>query len=213
VEVEAGVPGEILGRLFPEEEALIVRAVEKRRREFRAGRILARRALARLGVPEAPILAKERRPIWPEGIVGSISHADGCCAAAVARRGRILGVGLDVEVDRAVTERILARIAMPEEREWMNSRDEPRRWGTVLFSAKEAFYKSLAGVHEGWVGFHDVRVEVDDAGTFRVTPIAAAVRSVLAGRTLEGRWRASDRWVLAGAIYGAGPVIPGVDNP
>jgi 4'-phosphopantetheinyl transferase EntD len=196
VEVDAGVPAEIHGRLFPEEEALIVRAVEKRRSEFRAGRILARSALARLGVTPAPILAKERRPIWPEGIVGSISHADGCCAVAVARRGPILGVGLDVEVEGAVTERIFARIATPEEREWMR-RGEPRRWATVIFSAKEAFYKSLAAVHEEWVGFHDVRVEVDDAGTFRVVPIAEAVRSVVAGRRPAGKWCITDRRVFA----------------
>jgi 4'-phosphopantetheinyl transferase EntD len=200
VEVEAGVPGETFGRLFPEEEALIARAVEKRRREFRSGRILARRALARLGVAEAPILAKERRPLWPEGIVGSISHADGCCAVAAARRGRIEGVGLDVEVDGAVTQKILARIATPEELHRVGSCAGSARAGTVIFSAKEAFYKSLAAVHEDWIGFHDVRIEVGDDGTFRVVPIAAAVRSVLAGRRLEGRWCASDRWVFAGAV-------------
>ncbi|MGQ0722523.1 MAG: 4'-phosphopantetheinyl transferase family protein [Candidatus Eiseniibacteriota bacterium] len=197
VEVDAGVPAGILGRLFPEEEALIARAVEKRRSEFRAGRILARRALSRLGVAEVPILAKERRPLWPEGIVGSISHADGCCAVAVARRGPILGVGLDVEVEGAVTERIFARIATPEEREWIHGRDEPRRWGTVIFSAKEAFYKSLAAVHETWVGFHDVRVEVQDAGTFRVTPIRESVRAAVAGRGLSGRWCVTGRRVFA----------------
>jgi 4'-phosphopantetheinyl transferase-like protein len=37
--------------LFPEEEAVISRAVEKRRREFRTVRHCARRALTELGLP------------------------------------------------------------------------------------------------------------------------------------------------------------------
>lgn len=56
-------------RLFPAEEAVISRAVEKRRREFSTVRDCARRALARLDVPAAPILPGERghragRPGW-----------------------------------------------------------------------------------------------------------------------------------------------------
>ncbi|MGW0200337.1 4'-phosphopantetheinyl transferase, partial [Nonomuraea sp. NPDC003201] len=46
--------------LFPEEEAFIARAVDKRRREFTTARHCARRALDRLGLPAAPILPGER---------------------------------------------------------------------------------------------------------------------------------------------------------
>jgi 4'-phosphopantetheinyl transferase EntD len=199
VEVEGGRAEEVEGRLFPEEEALIARAVEKRRREFRAGRVLARRALSRLGVSEAPILAKERRPLWPAGIVGSISHAGGCCAVAVARRGGLVGIGLDVEIADAVTEPIFARISTPEERTWLLGRSEPRRWATLVFSAKEAFYKSLAAVHDDWVGFQDVRVEIDDDERFRVVPLAEAVRASLGEGRVVGRWRRHAPWVFASA--------------
>ena len=47
--------------LFPEEEALISRAVEKRRREFRTVRHCARRALGELGLPPVAVLSGERR--------------------------------------------------------------------------------------------------------------------------------------------------------
>jgi len=64
------VPGEVL---FPEEEAVVARAVDKGRREFAAARACARAGLARLGVPPAPILPGVRgAPQWPAGIVGSI---------------------------------------------------------------------------------------------------------------------------------------------
>ncbi|KOG87977.1 hypothetical protein ADK38_22405, partial [Streptomyces varsoviensis] len=47
-------------RLFPEEEALIAKAVDKRRREFTTARHCARQALARLGLPPAPLVHRER---------------------------------------------------------------------------------------------------------------------------------------------------------
>ena len=54
--------------LFPEEEAVVARAVGKRRREFSSGRACARAALARLGVPPAPLLPGLRgAPRWPDG--------------------------------------------------------------------------------------------------------------------------------------------------
>jgi len=72
--------------LFPEEEMLVARATEKRRQEFTAGRECARSALSALGVQAAPILRGYRgAPQWPDGIVGSIAHCAGYCAAAVAR--------------------------------------------------------------------------------------------------------------------------------
>jgi hypothetical protein len=43
--------------LLPEEEKGMLRAVEKRRREFIAGRACARRALGRLGIPPVSILS------------------------------------------------------------------------------------------------------------------------------------------------------------
>jgi 4'-phosphopantetheinyl transferase EntD len=205
VEVEAARPEDVEGRLFPEEEALIANAIAKRRLVFRGGRILARRALARLGVVESPLPAKNRRPVWPEGIVGSISHADGCCVVAVARRGEIVGIGVDVEVDGAVTERILSHIATPEERDWLAGCDDLPRWATVLFSAKEAFYKSLAPIHPQFVGFHDVRVEIGMEGTFRVIPLDETVRAPIAGLGVSGRWRREGGWAFAGVVVRSAP--------
>ena len=62
--------GDISGaRLFPEEEAVVARAVDKRRREFTTARACARTALAGLGLPAAPIGRGERgAPGWPPEI-------------------------------------------------------------------------------------------------------------------------------------------------
>ena len=87
----------------PAEEAILSRAVPRRRDEFRSGRACARRALADLECPLQGIPADSRRlPVWPSGFVGSISHGAGLCIAQVARTRDFLGVGVDIEVAEAV---------------------------------------------------------------------------------------------------------------
>src|SRR5579859_8157571 len=82
--------------LFPEENAIIARAVESRWREFVTGRACARMALARLGQAPVPILSGPRgAPQWPGDVVGSITHCPGYRAAAVARTRDIVSLGLD----------------------------------------------------------------------------------------------------------------------
>ena len=70
--------------LYPEEEAVVAKAVDKRRREFAVVRSCARRAMEKLGVPPQPVLPGERgAPGWPAGLVGSMTHCDGYGAAAL----------------------------------------------------------------------------------------------------------------------------------
>lgn len=71
----------------PLEESLISRAVEKRRREFVSARHCARVAMGQLGLDSAPILRGDRNmPLFPKGVVGSITHCDGYRAAAPRSR-------------------------------------------------------------------------------------------------------------------------------
>jgi 4'-phosphopantetheinyl transferase EntD len=191
----------------------VARAVPKRVLEFRAGRLLARAALARLALPPAPVLSRGRRPVWPAGVVGAISHADGCCGVAVARRGRIAGLGLDIEVAGAVTDRVLQRIASEDERADLAGLPASAPWATVLFGAKEAFYKSLAPLHEGFVGFHDVRVRMlPDEQCFLVEAVAAPVERILRGHEVRGRFALHGRWALAGVTLLAGELSPGTSS-
>lgn len=81
--------------LLPGEEAVVARAVEKRRLEYTTTRHLARTALGRLGLsPIAIGTGGNREPLWPAGIVGSMTHCRGYRAAAVAWGGGGGGVGL-----------------------------------------------------------------------------------------------------------------------
>lgn len=135
-----------------DEEALISRAVSKRKNEFRAGRLCAHDALGALNVPFASLLTgPDREPLWPEGIVGSISHSNVLCVAAVARRSELVAIGIDTELDEALPEPLIPKICTPAEAK--------RPLHKQVFSAKEATYKCLHPSVKKFFGFHAAEVE------------------------------------------------------
>ncbi len=157
--------------LFPEEEQLLGRAVDKRRREFVTARACARTALRQLGLPAVAIPAGARgEPLWPAGIVGSITHCAGYRACAVARTEDLATVGIDAEPNAPLPDGVLPEIARAEERAWLNemARIEPSvHWDRLLFSAKEAVYKAWFPLAGRWLGFEDATVSIDLArGSF-----------------------------------------------
>ena len=184
--------------LFPAERDLIARAVERRRLEFATGRACARTALGRLGIEEAPLLNDaDRAPIWPEGIVGSVSHTRGYCAVAVARRGHVRSVGLDVEVDEAVKPRLWERICTDSERAWIASQPEAERGLLVraIFSAKEAFYKCQFPVTRTFLGFSAARVELSPGVGSFVVELLRDAGDFEEGHRFEGRLARGDGYV------------------
>lgn len=176
--------------LHPEEEACLRGACAARRREFALGRGCAREALARLGIAGVPVPAEpDRCPRWPEGIVGSISHCDALCAVAVARRGSIAGLGLDVERDGRVSDALARRIGSPAELaqlEALRARGVDAR--TWLFSAKESVYKCYYPLARRWLGFRDVEVVLDaEAGEFEARLVREDAPSAAGARAFRGR--------------------------
>lgn len=153
--------------LYPEEAAVVARAVEKRRREFATVRRCARDALAVLGVPPAPIVPGERgAPGWPYGVVGSMTHCAGYRAAAVARSGVITAVGIDAEPHEALPAGVLDAIARLEERAALTLLPDGTRWDRLLFSAKESVYKAWYPLTGRWLDFEEATVDLDPGGAF-----------------------------------------------
>jgi 4'-phosphopantetheinyl transferase EntD len=146
--------------VLPEEEALICRAVEQRRREFRAGRHCAHEALAQLGQPQRAILRDERRaPLWPPGHLGSISHCRDFCLAACCVVGNIQGIGVDVEPLAPLKPGIGDYIHSKQESRFLKAHPElPAR---LLFSAKESLYKCIYPLVQHYFGFHTVELTID----------------------------------------------------
>jgi 4'-phosphopantetheinyl transferase EntD len=195
--------------LFAEEEAIVARAVESRRRAFATGRACARRALARLGhAPVAIGRAERRAPRWPPGVVGSITHCDGYRGAAVAWAREVATIGIDAEPNAALRDGILARVASAAERDRLAElpeADPAVSWDRLLFCAKEATYKAWFPLTGAWLGFEDAEVTIDPhAGTFRSRLLVrgpAIGESELTG--FDGRWLAEGGLVAAAIALGA----------
>jgi len=188
--------------LFPEEEALVARAVDKRRREFTTARACARTALAALGTPPVPILAGERgAPQWPAGVVGSITHTAGYRGAAVARARDIPTIGLDAEPDEVLPSGVLEAVSLPGERKRLRdlaATAPGTSWDRLLFCAKETTYKAWFPLTGRWLGFEDADITINATdGTFQarlLVPAPVVSGSPLAGFT--GRWLARDGLLL-----------------
>ena len=155
--------------LLPGELPALTGMTEVRRREFTSGRYCARAALAALGLPAEPVpKASTREPVWPPGIVGSISHAAGLAAAAVGYSLQMTGLGIDLETDEPLDRKLVAMICRPEERAWLSEKSDPSSMAKVMFSAKESTYKCIWPEVRQFVDFQDVRVSLDPgAGTFK----------------------------------------------
>ena len=121
--------------------------------EFATGRYCAHAALAALLWPAdagLPVLADGRgAPVWPRGVVGSITHCTGW-TGAVARGGASRcwagrrRLGMDAEPVGPLPAGVLDVVASASERarvaRWGLDPGVP--WETVLFSAKESAFKA-----------------------------------------------------------------------
>jgi 4'-phosphopantetheinyl transferase EntD len=154
-----------LADLFPEEAAQVSRAVPARVQEFAAGRFCARQAMTQLGYAPAPIpAAPDRSPIWPAGLVGSVTHSVGHCAAAVARAADgFQAIGLDLEPASALPPDILDMVCLPEEQAWLQSQPSADRdvLARAIFSAKECAYKAQYPLSGVMLEFHELRLALD----------------------------------------------------
>jgi 4'-phosphopantetheinyl transferase EntD len=162
--------------LLPEEAAALGRVSEDRRREYTLSRYCARRALAALGIAPEPILSgSHREPLWPAGIVGSITHCSGYCAVAVARAEVIATIGIDAEPHAGLPQGVLATVALEEELEWMRAMPASDiHWDRIFFSAKESIYKAWYPLAKSWLGFKDALVTVQpESSTFHAQLLVA----------------------------------------
>lgn len=187
-------------RLLPEELSLVAKSVEKRRREVTNARSCARRALAGLGVPEVPILRGPKgEPLWPKGVVGSITHTTDYYAAAVADASRIRSVGVDAEVHGELPEGVLTHIGFGQELDQLAGLDHGEVWwDRLLFSAKESVYKAWFPLTNRWLGFEDAVVTLDPtAHTFHARIlIDGTTHDGPPLTTMSGRWLVRDGLVL-----------------
>ena len=187
---------ELRTELFAEEAHSLGPAVDARRREFETGRACARRALARLGLPVVAVASGARgEPLWPQSVVGSITHCARYRACAVARAQDVLAIGIDAEVDAPLPAGVLATVAGSDEQRALAAQREGTCWDRVLFSAKEAVFKAWFPLTGQALGFEDAVVRIEADGTF-----AARLRVGGPLPELHGRWVAAGGIVATAVV-------------
>ncbi|MFD0021730.1 4'-phosphopantetheinyl transferase [Streptomyces sp. NPDC058382] len=194
-----------LTALYPQEAAAVANARPKRRREYANARLCARRAMRELGAPPAPVLSGERgEPLWPAGLVGSMTHCPGFRAAAIGHSAAFAGLGIDAEPDLPLPQNLLEFIALPQEREQTHAftRAAPGVcWDRLLFSAKEAVFKVWFPLTGRPLDFTEADIRIDPGSESFSARLLVPGPHVDGERVEEfnGRWL-SHRGVLLTAI-------------
>jgi 4'-phosphopantetheinyl transferase EntD len=186
--------------LFPAEELAMAGAIEKRRREFAVGRSCARQAMRKLGLPPAALpVDRDRAPLWPDGVVGCISHSKTRCGAAVALRSHgVRSIGLDIEEADPLEDDFADEICIGRERSWLSSWPARDR-GLLLkafFSAKECTYKCQYPLSRQAFGFDAISIDLQVGhGTFTAT-FEINAPPFKPGDQFHGRVRLSDHHIV-----------------
>lgn len=137
----------------------------KRKSEFLAGRICAQSALQAKSVFEHQVhTGAYREPVWPVGLLGSISHSNSHAAAVVCDDRDIVGVGIDIEkiVERPdILDAVISCALSPLEFRYIQSLTTTvglAHLVTLIFSVKESFFKAAFGLVKTYFDFDCVHV-------------------------------------------------------
>lgn len=178
--------------LFDVEAQSLHRVVPRRRWEMIAGRVTAHVLMRRAGWPVQAIpQAADRAPVWPVGLLGSITHTDARCAVAIHAADAIAAFGIDMEPMTPLEPALWDIICTSTERVALAAGDWPVSDGLVvacLFAAKEAFYKAWHPVTGRFLDPHDVQVDLaPDLASFRIRCRAEHGFQALSGPLARGR--------------------------
>lgn len=200
------------------EWASIRHCAERRILDFCFGRACARRALAEYGVTGFDLLsAEDRQPLWPTGLVGSITHTEGFAVAVVAEQRFVAGIGIDVERIGAVHSELWPPICTPVELERLRSlsMEQQSLAGALTFVAKEAFFKCQYPLAAERFGFDEVELEQATWSQADGEFYLQVGRSSRLDRFLPGqaRRRVSGRYMRRGPYLIGAVALPPISEP
>lgn len=156
--------------LYEEERNLITKATLKRRNEFSTGRYGIKRLLKFYGINYFPIKCDQKgMPIFPSGIIGSISHSDKKCLVAMSTSKEYKSIGVDIEEYSKLDLSLCRYFLHKSEVEFVNSQIAAyqRIMAAVFFSVKESFYKMQYSITKSYLGFLDVQVSYIEVGSLQ----------------------------------------------
>ena len=205
IKISAGPLLDHAGALTVAERLSVGDVDPERLRELEAGRLYAKRALSMLGIDGVDLpVGPNRAPVWPGGIVGSLTHArdtsSSHIAAAVGRACDVGAIGIDVEFDRGLPPEVWPIVLTENERNNLTNFPVTSRASEVLtlWCIKEAATKALQ------FAINPAEIETDyDHGRqeFRLTWNDPRSNQSQPARVLRGRAKRCCGFVLAAAIF------------
>jgi 4'-phosphopantetheinyl transferase EntD len=147
--------------LHPEEVRILApRACRRKRVEFALGRTAANLALKQVGLENpGPVLrASSGEPLWPDGIVGSITHRYPWSVAVVINGSNRFAIGVDLEAIEGLQGTDISQLVCRQpELDWVHLGNFQERLA-MIFSAKEAFYKAFYPLCRRYIDFKEVEL-------------------------------------------------------
>jgi 4'-phosphopantetheinyl transferase EntD len=153
-----------MAQLGSPEKQYVSASVDKRKAEFSTGRVLAARALDALDIPRRAIpKGDHNEPVWPDGVVGSITHNTKTCVVVLARDNVCGGIGVDVENLDADVGSVSRMIMRADELSGLVGQHDDQFHSLVrlTFSAKESVFKAIFPLVRRFVDFDEVRISYD----------------------------------------------------
>lgn len=168
------------------EARAIDRAVLPVKRSSGAGRFLARQLCARSGFPVSEIPRSSLRyPVWPSGLVGSISHDREFAAAVVGLSASVTGIGIDIESKEQLCPEVSRLVASYNE---LQSFSDIEFGAKAVFSIKEAVFKAVYPNDRIFLEFDDVLIDRRHAVAQTIYGTVVHWRMLTAPRVIAIAW-------------------------
>ena len=191
----------------PEEERILSpSACPKKRTEFVLGRAAVRYALRELGEYGPVLRGGQGEPLWPEGILGSITHCWPWAVALVLKSWKPLVVGIDLEdLETAGRVDISGLICTAKELDWVRDGFSFHERLAMIFSAKETIYKGFYPFCRQYIDFKDVELSwFPKRQSFGVSFLGGTKIQFPSLRRCEVHCRCFEGLVFSCMIYEAG---------
>jgi 4'-phosphopantetheinyl transferase EntD len=189
--------------LTPAEFDFVAAASDKRKKEFSTGRFCARKALDGLNVSNTNIpMGGDREPIWPTGVLGSISHSQHLTGAIVGKSTDFFSMGLDIEKIGGIKPDMWALIYTDAEQAFLHNipGGQLELFSTLLFSFKESFYKFQFPVSRQFIDFKDVEIQfLNNKAHVNIIKAPRVVKDI-PWQLVKFYWKSLDNYVITCCI-------------
>lgn len=174
-------------------------SIPARQAEYAAGRYCAAQALHALGLVGWVERNEDRSPRWPQAVTGSLSHAHSRVVACAAYASHVKSTGIDVEriIASGLFPALKEMVFTTAECEFLSHSPLPLlQTATLIFSAKETFYKCFyAHIHTP-LDFYDISVTAVKDNTYYFYAERTLSRDLPKGKIMQGRYFIEGDYIL-----------------